>query len=122
MTPPDWEQVRALMLAPKPPLVATVYAIGKDPANVALGVPDPGPAWAVAWVDPSRLGALAGATGTVVGADTEAGRDRWIAEVTGLKGKTPVKVWIDAETGAIVRLERLDDPAPLIMVEGLRPA
>ena len=43
----------------------------------------------------------------------------WIAEVTGVKGRSPVKVWIDAVTGSIVRLERLDDPAPLVVVEGL---
>lgn len=116
---PDWEALVALLRSPKPRLRATVYAMGKDPARVDLGAEDPGPAWAAAWVDPARLAVLSRSTGRAVGHDREAGRDRWIAEVTGLKGRSPVKVWVDAGTGSIVRLERLDDPAPLVVVEGL---
>lgn len=121
MSAPTWEQLRELMLAPTPPVTATVYAIGRDPASIDTGAADPGPPWALAWVDPSRLAALPGTAGRVVGTDTEGGRDRWIAEVTGLKGRAPVKVWVDAQLGSIVRLERMDDPAPLVMIEGLTP-
>ena len=116
---PEWETLVALLRAPRTDVRATVHAMGKEPARVDLRDEDPGPAWAVGWVDPVRLAVLGGATGRAVGRDREAGRDRWIAEVAGLKGRSPVRVWIDAATGSIVRLERLDDPAPLVVVEGL---
>ena len=116
---PSWGELLELLRSPKGALRATVYAMGKDPAPVDLGAEDPGPSWAVAWVAPARLAVLPTATGRAVGRDREGGRDRWVAEVAGLKGPSPVKVWIDAATGAIVRLERLDDPAPLVVVEGL---
>ena len=34
VTLPDWPQLRERMLAPKPPIAFTAYAIGRDPLKV----------------------------------------------------------------------------------------
>lgn len=115
---PTWDDVLALLRSPKPAdLTASVYAVGKPPTRVDLGAGDPGPAWAVAWVDPARLATLGTSTGTVTGSDVEGDRRRWIASVEGLRGPAAVRVWVDAATGSVVRLERFDDPAPLVVVD-----
>lgn len=119
---PDWEALRARMLAPKPALRATVYALGKPVARVRLGHDHEGPAWAAGWVDPSRLATIATATGEVVGTEEIAGRPTLVADVRGLRGRGPVRAWVDAATGTIVRLERADDPVPLVVVDLEDPA
>ena len=114
---PDWETVRALLLRPRPPLRATVYALGKPVTGVRLGADDEGPAWAASWVDPSRFAGVHTADGEVVGEEPIGGRPTLVAEVRGLRGKGTSRVWVDRDTGAIVRVERMDDPAPLVVVE-----
>lgn len=113
----DWHELRARMLGPKPALSARVYALGKPPTEVAL--PDDGPGWALAALDPARYTGLAGAEGTVTGAAREAGRTCVVADVVGLRGRGTVRVWVDEATGAIVRMERPPDPTPLLVIEGL---
>jgi len=40
--------------------------------------------------------------------------------VRGLRGaKTVLRLWVDQEVGAIVRMERVDDPAPLVVLDEL---
>jgi hypothetical protein len=115
---PDWEAVRARMLAPKPPLRATAYAIGKPTVEAAL--PDAGPTWALSALDPARFATLPGATGAITGRETASGRNCVVAEVVGLRGKGAVRLWIDEEMGAILRMERADDPAPLVVLDDVR--
>jgi hypothetical protein len=31
-----------------------------------------------------------------------------------------MRLWIDEETGSVLRMERLDDPAPLLVLEDFR--
>ena len=43
-----------------------------------------------------------------------------IAEVRGLRGATTtMRLWVDEELGCIVRMERVDDPAPLVVLDDL---
>jgi hypothetical protein len=126
---PTWEEVRALMLAPKPALTATAYAIAKDPAVVAHdgrgtwtidGAEPPSDAgWVLSAVEPSRLARLPEAQGTVTGWDRSTGRDGIAVSVTGLRGSKPLHLIVDAGTGVILRSERADDPAPLVVLMDL---
>jgi hypothetical protein len=135
---PGWEEVRALLLAPKPPLTCTAYAIGKDAVHVdfdgsggwTFRLPDGSEhddasalSWATSAVEPSRFATLTGATGTVESLEDVAGRSSYVAQVHGLRGgKAGHRIWIDAETGCVVRIERTDDPAPLVLLDGLSTA
>lgn len=54
---------------------------------------------------------LASATGDVVGSETFEGRMCWVVEMQGLRAKEPeaeFRMWVDAETGITLRLERAD--------------
>jgi hypothetical protein len=128
--PDDWPALRARMLAPKPALRCTGYAIGKDPTAVRYdgaggftnpdGGPIEGEAWLTSAVEPSRFAALAAADGTIVGTEWVGSRTATIAEVAGLRGgKASFLVWVDDEVGCILRIERTDDPAPLVILDGL---
>lgn len=129
MTLPDWPQLRERMLAPKPPIVFTAYAIGRDPLKVRYdgegtfriaetGTQLVGEAWITSAVEPQRFVRLRDADGQVTGRD-DAGRPCLIAEVRGLRGATTMRLWIDEEVGCIVRMERVDDPAPLVVLGDL---
>jgi ferredoxin--NADP+ reductase len=68
-----------------------------------------------------RLAALDTAEGVLTGTEVVAGRPCTIAEVPGLRGgKATIRTWVDDATGCIVRMERTDDPAPLVVVDDLR--
>jgi hypothetical protein len=105
------------MLGDKPALSAWVFALGKPPLKAAL--PDDGPSWALSALDPARYATLSTADGTVIGSETVSGRPCVIAEVIGLRGREPLHVWVDERTGALVRMERVGDPTPLLVVDGL---
>lgn len=130
MTLPDWPELRERMLAPKPAFVFTAYAIGRDPLKVhydgagtfslaETGTTLVGEAWITSAVEPQRFVRLRDAHGEVTGREDEAGRPRLIAEVQGLRGSTTMRLWIDEEVGCIVRMERVNDPAPLVVLDNL---
>lgn len=118
------------MLAPKPPLSFTAYAIGRDPLRLRYdeegvfrlaesGTPLVGEAWVTSAIEPRRFVRLREAAGQVTGRD-EDGRPCLIAEVRGLRGaSTTLRLWVDEEVGCIVRMERVDDPAPLVVLDDL---
>jgi hypothetical protein len=127
---PDWQALRERMLGPKPPFTFTAYAIGRDPlkvrydegtfVHVDTGSPLVGEAWITSAVEPKRFVRLADAYGEVTGSEDVGGRRCVIAEVRGLRGaKTVLRLWVDAELGSIVRMERVDDPAPLVVLDDL---
>ena len=129
MTLPDWPQLRERMLAPKPPIAFTAYAIGRDPLKVRYdgagtfriaetGTQLVGEAWITSAVEPQRFVRLRDADGQVTGRE-DVGRPSLIAEVRGLRGATTMRLWIDEEVGCIVRMERVDDPAPLVVLGDL---
>ncbi len=121
----------ALLLRPKPSLRCTAYAIGKAPVRVEYraggawvldeGSTDVGRAgWLAAAIEPWRHLSLPGVEGRVIGREDVGGRGALIVEAHGLRGPTVVsKIWVDEDTGVIVRIERLGDPAPLLVLEGL---
>jgi hypothetical protein len=124
---PDWPTVRERMLAPKPPLVCTAYAIGRDPLRIHYadgtfrlpsGSPLVGEAWITSAIEPRRFVRLGEADGAVTGRE-DVGRACVIAEVRGLRGATAMRLWIDEEIGCIRRMERADDPAPLVVLDDL---
>jgi hypothetical protein len=117
------------MLAPKPPLSFTAYAIGRDPLHLryddegvfrlaASGTPLVGEAWVTSAIEPRRFVRLREAAGEVTGRDGS-GRPCLIAEVRGLRGATTMRLWVDEEVGCIVRMERVDDPTPLVVLDDL---
>lgn len=128
----DWSGLRALMAAPKPPLACTGYAIGKDPLKVRfdgagrftrLDTDEDlvGESWLTSALEPARLAALDTVEGVLTGTEVVAGRPCTIAEVPGLRGgKATIRTWVDDATGCILRMERTDDPAPLVVVDDLR--
>jgi hypothetical protein len=128
---PSWTEVLALLLRPKPSLRCAAYAIGKTPVRIAYRrggswVLDDGATdvarvgWLAAAIEPWRHLSLPGVEGHVTGREDVGGRRALIVEARGLRGPTVVsKVWVDEGTGVIVRIERLDDPAPLLVLEGL---
>jgi hypothetical protein len=129
VTLPDWPELRERMLAPKPAFVFTAYAIGRDPLKVRYdgagaftlaetGTTLVGEAWVTSAVEPQRFVRLRDAHGEVTGRE-EAGRPSLIAEVQGLRGSTTMRLWIDEEVGCIVRMERVNDPAPLVVLDDL---
>ena len=130
VTLPDWPQLRERMLAPKPPIAFTAYAIGRDPLKVRYdgdgtfriaetGTRLVGEAWITSAVEPQRFVRLGDAVGEVTGRE-QVGRPCVIAEVRGLRGATTtMRLWVDEEVGCIVRMERLDDPAPLVVLDDL---
>lgn len=128
---PGWDQVRAGMLAPKPALACTVYGLGKPhPVKVAHdghggwllddghGGTEASLAWARSALEPARYANLADAEGRVLGREREGGRDVLAVEIDELRrvGGPILLAWIDEASGAILRLERPDDPAPLVLV------
>ena len=125
---PDWTTVRTHMLAPKPALTFTAYAIGHEPMKVRYrdgaflhaenDAPIAGEAWITSAVEPKRFVRLADAYGEIVGREDVGARACVIAEVRGLRGATTVlRLWVDEEIGSIVRMERVDDPAPLVVLD-----
>lgn len=129
MTLPDWPELRERMLAPKPAIVFTAYAIGRDPLKVRYdgqgsfrladsGRKLVGEAWITSAVEPQRFVRLREADGEVTGRE-DAGRPALIAQVRGLRGATSMRLWVDEEVGCIVRMERADDPAPLVVLGDL---
>jgi len=130
VTLPDWPALRERMLAPKPAFVFTAYAIGRDPLKVRYdgagafslaetGTSLVGEAWITSAVEPQRFVRLRDASGEVTGREDESGRARLIAEVQGLRGSATMRLWVDEEVGCIVRMERVDDPAPLVVLDDL---
>jgi hypothetical protein len=126
---PDWPELRARMLAPKPALTFTAYAIGRDPLKVRYDGEGSyrlaetrrrlvGEAWITSAIEPRRFVRLQHAEGVVTGRE-QAPRPAIVAEVRGLRGATTMRLWIDEEVGCIVRMERVDDPAPLIVLDDL---
>ena len=129
VTLPAWPELRDRMLAPKPAFVFTAYAIGRDPLKVRYdgagsftlaetGSTLVGEAWVTSAVEPQRFVRLRDAHGEVTGRE-ETGRPSVIAEVQGLRGSTTMRLWIDEEVGCIVRMERVNDPAPLVVLDDL---
>jgi hypothetical protein len=128
----DWSSLRALMAAPKPPLTCTGYAIGKEPVTVRLDVDGRctradtgeelvGESWLSSALEPARFAALGTARGVLTGAEVVGGRPCTIVEVEGLRGgRATIRAWVDDETGCILRMERTDDPAPLVVLDDLR--
>jgi hypothetical protein len=117
------------MLAPKPAVTFTAYAIGRDPLKVRYdgegsfrlaetGRQLVGEAWITSAIEPRRFVRLQHAEGVVTGRE-QATRPAIVAEVRGLRGATTMRLWIDEEVGCIVRMERVDDPAPLIVLDDL---
>jgi hypothetical protein len=111
------------MLVPKPPAACWAFAIGKAPIRVAAG-DDVGamPGWLASALEPSRFPALASSQGSVLTSEIVDGRPALVVEVRGLRGKMPLRLWVDAGIGTIVRMERTDDAAPLLVLDGLDPA
>ena len=130
MTLPDWLQLRERMLAPKPPIAFTAYAIGRDPLKVRYDADGTfriaetgrqlvGEAWITSAIEPQRFVRLRDAHGEVTGRE-HLGRPCVIAEVRGLRGATTtMRLWVDEELGCIVRMERVDDPVPLVVLDDL---
>jgi hypothetical protein len=132
---PPWEAVRELLMAPKPALTCTVYGLGKPyPVRVAydgdgVWTLDDGHggsvtslAWARSALEPERYANLTRAGGSVLRREREGGRDLLVVDIEGLRreGGAALRAWVDEATGAIVRMERLNDPAPLVLVPDLR--
>ncbi len=120
---PSWQELRALMLRPKPPISATAYAIGKDPVQIAFeGVwTERDPGWVRSAIEPRHFVYLEAAEGRVLRTE-ETGRPAIVADVDGLRreGAPTMRLWIDEETGCVLRMERLDDPAPLLVLQDVR--
>jgi len=129
VTLPDWPALRDHMLAPKPAIRFTAYAIGRDPLKLrydgAGGFlladedrPLVGEAWVTSAVEPRRFASLHEAEGAVTGRESMP-RPAFVAEIRGLRGRATMRVWVDERIGCIVRMERADDPAPLVVLDGL---
>ena len=131
---PAWEDLRASMLAPKPALSCTVYGLGKPHAvrvahdglgrwelDDGHGGSEASLSWARSAIEPSRYPNLSLASGEVLRREREGARDAIVVEIAALRrrGGPPLVVWVDEATGAIVRMERRDDPAPLVFVMDL---
>lgn len=77
--------------------------------------------WLASAIEPWRHLSLPGVEGVVVGREAIGGRTALVAETRGLRGpKVTSRIWVDEAIGVIVRVERVDDPAPLLVLEGLR--
>jgi hypothetical protein len=128
VTLPDWPTLREHMLAPKPAIRFTAYAIGRDPLRIRFdgesfvhadtGAPLVGEAWITSAVEPRRFARLLGADGSVTDHESMP-RSAFVAEVRGLRGSATMRLWIDREIGCILRMERADDPAPLLVLDDL---
>jgi hypothetical protein len=129
VTVPDWHQLREHMLAPKPAFRFTAYAIGRDPLKIRYdglgtflladsGHPLVGEAWVTSAVEPRRFARLREAEGVVTGRESMR-RAAFVAEVRGLRGSATMRVWVDEQIGSILRMERVDDPAPLVVLDDL---
>jgi hypothetical protein len=129
VTLPDWPALREHMLAPKPAISFTAYAIGRDPLKLRYdgsggflladsGRPLVGEAWVTSAVEPRRFVRLRDADGAVTGHEMMR-RPAFVAEVRGLRGSSTMRLWVDEEIGCILRMERTDDPAPLVVLDDL---
>lgn len=133
MALPDWPSLRQRMFAPKPALRFTAYAIGKDPLRAQTdgegrlfrddGVPEEltGLGWLRSAIEPRLFAYLDGAEGDVLARERTGGREAIVVEVTGLRreGGAAFRLWVDEETGVVLRMERTGDPAPLLVLDGL---
>jgi hypothetical protein len=132
---PGWQDARARMLAPKPALSCTAYGLGKPhPVRVAHDghgrwTLDDGHegseaslAWARSAIEPSRYANLANARGEVLCREREGAREALVVDIHELRrpGGSPLRTWVDEATGAILRMERIDDPAPIVLILDLR--
>jgi len=119
----SWEELRALMLGPKPPISATAFAIGKDPLKISFdgAWTERDPGWVRSTIEPRHFAYLQSADGRVLRRE-ETGRPAIVVDVEGLRreGGPTMRLWIDEETGCILRMERLDDPAPLLVLQDVR--
>jgi hypothetical protein len=75
--------------------------------------------WILPAFEPWRYD-LQRATGSVLERQTVAGRTSVVADVEGLKGSVTFRLWIDDEAGIILRMERADEPAPLLVLDEIR--
>ena len=130
---PDWPSLRERMIAPKPALRVTAYAIGTDPLRVSTDdrgrlfrdddVPEEltGLAWLASAIEPRLFAYLDRADGHVLARERTGGREAVVVEVAGLRreGGATFRLWVDDETGVVLRMERADDPAPLLVLDGL---
>jgi hypothetical protein len=68
--------------------------------------------WAKSMIQGRLVAYLGDASGTVVGRELVEGRPCWIADVVGLRRdqSTSFRLWIDEETGMILRLTRAEPP------------
>jgi hypothetical protein len=67
--------------------------------------------WVKSMIQGRLIGYLTESTGHVVDSEMVEGRSCWVAKVRGLKAnqaEAAFRLWVDAETGIIVRLERTD--------------
>lgn len=132
---PAWDAVRARMLAPKPALSCTVYGLGKPhPVRASHdgrggwtlddghGAAEASLSWARSALEPVRYANLNHASGEVIRREREGARDSLVVDIHELRrpGGPALKAWVDEATGSVVRMERLDDPAPLVLVLDLR--
>jgi hypothetical protein len=60
------------------------------------------------------------AKGAVVAREESAGREAIMVDVDGLKGSVTFRLWVDEETGIILRMERADEPAPILVLDDVR--
>jgi hypothetical protein len=127
--------VRSSMLAAKPALGCTVYGLGKPyPVRAAHdghgrwtlddghGGNEASLSWARSALEPARYRNLANSSGTVLRREREGDRGALVVEIEGLRreGGPALMAWVDETTGSILRMERLDDPAPVVLVLDLR--
>ncbi len=78
--------------------------------------------WVKSMIHPTLLAYLDVADGEVEASERIGDRDTLVARVSGLRheGGPPMRLWVDRGTGVILRIERVDDPAPLMVIEELR--
>jgi hypothetical protein len=78
--------------------------------------------WVKSLIQGRLIAYMADVTGEVVDSEMAEGRSCWVAEVRGLKANqadAAFRLWVDAETGIIVRLERTDLPGAVVRLESI---
>lgn len=85
--------------------------VGADRFEMIRGMGVASNNWVKSLIQGRLIAYLTGSVGHVVDSDPIAGRACWIADIAGMKADQPHEVfrmWVDAETGIIMRLERAD--------------